>query len=138
MLKETKQFRKHAEKRGIEKSSGPCGKDTGAVARFVLVLQNGSPNEKTLEAILGFFLKVLDTKEKLVHLLTMLPEAKGGLYPIAICMYHNVPSIQRKAVELLKRFDDFDEGSHWLSSLNFFLMRTYMRNKTRLSQTSSS
>eukprot|EP00466_Bigelowiella_natans_P007737 jgi/Bigna1/71351/fgenesh1_pg.15_\ len=131
MLKDTTQFRRHAEQRASRKFSGPCGEESGKVARFVRRLQHEARSLKKdgFVEILDYFLSTLDNNEKLIQLLTLLPESQGGLYPIAICLLHSSRQVQEKALQLLRRFDAFREGALWLSSLNFFLMRTYMRSK---------
>lgn len=65
--------------------------------------------------------------------MSYLPEAQGGLYPIAVPLLHSSESVRQIVVSLLQRLDSIAEGACCISQLNAFLMLTFDRyaRKTR-------
>ena len=74
------------------------------------------------------FLQAIKTDDQLLEFLSYLPEANGGLYPIAVSLFHASEAVRRATVELLNRLQGMSAGSSLLSSLNPFLFLAYDRN----------
>eukprot|EP00026_Physarum_polycephalum_P003239 Phypoly_transcript_03249.p1 GENE.Phypoly_transcript_03249~~Phypoly_transcript_03249.p1 ORF type:complete len:784 (+),score=142.64 Phypoly_transcript_03249:155-2506(+) len=83
------------------------------------------------------FLQAIKTEDQLLEFLSYLPEANGGLYPIAVSLFHSSEPVRRATVELLNRLQGMSHGSSLLSSLNPFLFLAYDRNTKLFNGTSS-
>jgi len=86
------------------------------------------------------------------QLLSLLPESQGGLFPIAVGLFHKHHKVRAATVDLLKRIDAIEvrwlftsclqlcyhragicvcptwqQGRAYISSLNYYLVMTYYR-----------
>eukprot|EP01088_Endostelium_zonatum_P006525 TRINITY_DN18660_c0_g1_i1.p1 TRINITY_DN18660_c0_g1~~TRINITY_DN18660_c0_g1_i1.p1 ORF type:complete len:740 (-),score=187.96 TRINITY_DN18660_c0_g1_i1:23-2242(-) len=76
------------------------------------------------------FTKDISTEEQLLEFLSYMPESKGGLYPIAVSLYHSSADVRRRAAELFKRLDSISGSSSLLQGLNLFLYSGFLRQCT--------
>eukprot|EP01062_Namystynia_karyoxenos_P043592 TRINITY_DN31931_c0_g1_i1.p3 TRINITY_DN31931_c0_g1~~TRINITY_DN31931_c0_g1_i1.p3 ORF type:complete len:296 (+),score=100.32 TRINITY_DN31931_c0_g1_i1:1364-2251(+) len=73
------------------------------------------------------FVKHLRSEEQLLSLLAALPVAAGGLYPVALGLFHRSGAVRMACVALLRRIDAIPEGRLCISALNAFMMLAYER-----------
>jgi hypothetical protein len=66
-------------------------------------------------------------RDQVLELLAMLPESRGGLFPIALGLLHADERVRHAVIELLQRIDAQAEGNKAVSGLNYFLLMTYYR-----------
>jgi len=98
------------------------------VPQYVRKLRrNKSLSETAVLAIYNAFLEAIKTEDQLTEFLSYLPESRGGLYPIAVCLFHSSEVVRHAAVELFRRLDNITAGSGFISSLNPFLLLAYDR-----------
>jgi hypothetical protein len=99
------------------------------VPRYIRKLRKKkSLPEHEVLAMYRAFLAAIKTEDQLLEFLSYLPEANGGLYPIAVSLFHQSEVVRRATVELLNRLQGMSAGSSLLSSLNPFLFLAYDRN----------
>jgi hypothetical protein len=91
--------------------------------------------ETEILSIFQDFVRHVRSHEQLLEFLSLLPEAQGGLYPIAVVLFHPSEAVRLSVVAFLRRIDSIKEGSCCISQLNTFLMLTYDRNSRILPQT---
>lgn len=73
------------------------------VPQFVKKLRkNKSLSESAVLSIYNAFLDSIKTDEQLTEFLSYLPESRGGLFPIAVCLFHTSEVVRRAAVELFR------------------------------------
>lgn len=98
------------------------------VPRYIRRLRsNKCLPENSVLAIYSAFLEAIKTEDQLTEFLSYLPESHGGLYPIAVCLFHSSQAVRHAAVELFSRLDNIAAGSGFISSLNPFLLLAYER-----------
>eukprot|EP01060_Flectonema_neradi_P041271 TRINITY_DN9749_c0_g1_i1.p1 TRINITY_DN9749_c0_g1~~TRINITY_DN9749_c0_g1_i1.p1 ORF type:complete len:675 (+),score=89.82 TRINITY_DN9749_c0_g1_i1:70-2025(+) len=68
-------------------------------------------------------------------LLSMLPPEGGGLFPVAIGLFHPSDAVQVTCVAVLRRLDSFPEGTAAIHSLNTFMLLAYENKNKTLPQT---
>ncbi|KAL0479045.1 hypothetical protein AKO1_007912 [Acrasis kona] len=92
-------------------------------------------SETEVLSIFQDFVRHIRTHQQLLEFLSLLPEAQGGLYPIAVVLFHPSEAVRLSAVAFLRRIDTIKEGNCCISQLNTFLMLTYDRTSRVLPQT---
>lgn len=108
------------------------------VPRYIRKLRKKkSLPESEVLAMYRAFLQAIKTDDQLLEFLSYLPEANGGLYPIAVSLFHSSEAVRRATVELLNRLQGMSAGSSLMSSLNPFLFLAYDRNTKLFNGTSS-
>jgi len=65
--------------------------------------------------------------EEINQLLCVIPENQGGLFPIAVGLFHPVQKVRFAVVELLERISTHMAGRHFFSSLNKFQKLAFIR-----------
>jgi Stabilization of polarity axis len=89
------------------------------------------------DAMIGLFQTLVhhcNSQMQLRELLSLLPESQGGLFPIAIGLFHQSSIVRESAVILLTRLDELKEGASAVASLNYYLLLTYYRFARDLNQ----
>lgn len=123
--------------------------DVNRHIRRLRIRQNMS--EKEVLAIYQDFDKSINTDEQLIEFLSYLPENQGGLYPVAVSLFHPSESVRRATVVLFNRIDKLkvriaavsarslgahcphaQAGSGFINGMNKFLRLAYERNKSLL------
>eukprot|EP01027_Heterolobosea_sp_BB2_P017149 GEZU01024324.1.p1 GENE.GEZU01024324.1~~GEZU01024324.1.p1 ORF type:complete len:315 (-),score=82.21 GEZU01024324.1:325-1269(-) len=92
-------------------------------------------DEDEILGIFQDFIRHVRSEDQLLEFLSFLPEAQGGLYPLAVVLFHPSEAVRLAAVALFRRLDTIKEGSRCISLLNTFLMLTYERNSRCLPNT---
>eukprot|EP01112_Ceratiomyxa_fruticulosa_P006401 TRINITY_DN171_c0_g1_i4.p1 TRINITY_DN171_c0_g1~~TRINITY_DN171_c0_g1_i4.p1 ORF type:complete len:741 (+),score=159.44 TRINITY_DN171_c0_g1_i4:381-2603(+) len=105
------------------------------IPRYIRKLRKNSvlPEEEVLE-IYKSFISGISTEEQLTEFLSFLPEANGGLYPVAVSLFHCSQAVRRLTVELFSRLNSIKTGSGFISGLNQFLILGYDRNLKLLNE----
>jgi len=102
--------------------------------------------EKDILSIYTDFVKNINSDEQLIEVcflllplyllsrtssqfLSYLPENQGGLYPVAVSLFHPSESVRRSTVELFKRIDKLKAGSGFINGMNPYLRLAYERNR---------
>lgn len=99
------------------------------VPRYIRKLRKKkSLPESEVLAMYKSFLAAIKTDDQLLEFISYLPEANGGLYPIAVSLFHSSEAVRRATVEMLNRLQGMSAGSSLMSSLNPFLSLAYDRN----------
>ena len=88
-------------------------------------------NDAEMIKMFETFTKDINTEEQLLEFLSYMPESKGGLYPIAVSLYHSSIAVRKRAVELFKRLDALSGSSSLLQGLNLFLYSGFLRQCTQ-------
>lgn len=65
--------------------------------------------------------------EEVNQLLCVLPENQGGLFPIAVGLFHPLQKVRFAVVELLERISTHMAGRHFFNSLNKFQKLAFIR-----------
>ncbi|KAJ3433536.1 arf3-interacting protein [Anaeramoeba flamelloides] len=78
-----------------------------------------------------FILKI-NTEEECMEFLSFFPEENGGLYPLAVNLFHTSEIVRLGTVAILKRLDSIRTGSGLITGLNMFLLLAYERNVRQL------
>jgi hypothetical protein len=123
----------------LAKSKGQCtirGCDVENSIMQLRLCKNLS--EEEIISIFQSFLRHIKTEEQIFEFLSYLPEAQGGLYPIAAVLFHSSEAVRMRTVAFLKRLDSLREGSCCISQLNTFLMLTFDRYMRELNHSSDS
>ena len=63
------------------------------------------------------------------QLLTFLPAQDGGLFPVAMGLFHPNVELRRLTVELLKRIEMLPAGQALFESLNEMVLLAFERNR---------
>lgn len=71
--------------------------------------------------------KNITTEDQLIEFLSHFPEHTGGLFPVAVALFHPSETVRQQTVRLLSTMDSVKEGSGFLQSLNYFLGLAYER-----------
>jgi len=88
--------------------------------------------------IYDIFLRCIRSEEQLIEFLSYLPESLGGLYPVAVSLFHSNELVRQRVVKLLQTMDSIKVNSGFLSGLNYFLLLGYERlTKTAKPSTAS-
>jgi len=131
--KRTKTYAAHQLQR--ENRTKMCAIKDPLVPRFVRKLRrNKSLAESTVLSIYSAFLEAVKTEDQLTEFLSYLPESQGGLYPVAVSLFHSSALVRSAAVELLRRLGSVTAGSGFMASLNPFLLLAYERNSRAIEQ----
>ncbi|KCV73453.1 hypothetical protein H696_00987 [Fonticula alba] len=67
--------------------------------------------EAELVTTLESLVRSIDTDDKLLELLSYLPEYDGGLFPLGVSLYHPSESVRRATVQLFARIDQLHPAS---------------------------
>ncbi|EFA78441.1 hypothetical protein PPL_09093 [Heterostelium album PN500] len=84
--------------------------------------------EKEVLKIYDSFLNSIKTEQQVTEFLSYLPKSHGGLFPVAVGLFHQSKDVRNATCELLKRLDKIQTGSGFISGLNPFLKQCYERN----------
>ncbi|KAJ5076615.1 arf3-interacting protein [Anaeramoeba ignava] len=104
--------------------------DVQRLIRRLIIRRDLDGNE--LFNIYESFIKNITTEEECMEFLSYFPEAKGGLYPLAVNLFHSSEVVRLGTVALLKRLDGIKTGSGLITGLNMFLLLAYERNVRQL------
>ena len=85
--------------------------------------------EKDVLAIYHDFVLCINTNEQLLEFLSYLPENLGGLYPVAVSLFHPSEKVRRATVELFTRIDKQKAGAGFIANMNTFFKLAYERNR---------
>jgi len=91
-------------------------------------------SEQETISIYKDFVRTINTQEQLTEFLSYLPESHGGLYPVAVSLFHPSEAVRLATVELFRRLDRIKTGSGFITNLNFFLLLAYERNSRKLKE----
>lgn len=114
------------ERKALSQSSAFAEMDP-VIRHHVRTLQVRKPSSVEVTAIFNDLLSNISTKEHIMELLALMPESRGGMYPIALQLFSKHFKVRRAAAILLQRIDKLEEGSRAVSSLNYFILMTYYR-----------
>ncbi|KAJ6228342.1 arf3-interacting protein [Anaeramoeba flamelloides] len=132
-LTNTEHFKTFLKDREIRKSLFAIkGMDTSLLTRNLYIKKDIDHNY--LFKIFEQFLLNINTEEQCLEFLTYFPENKGGLYPIAVNLFHSSEIVRLGAVAVLKRLDSIKTGSGLITGLNMFLLLAYERNIRHLGE----
>ncbi|GAM21359.1 hypothetical protein SAMD00019534_045330, partial [Acytostelium subglobosum LB1] len=84
--------------------------------------------EKEVLKIYDSFLNSIKTEQQVTEFLSYLPKSHGGLFPVAVGLFHQSKEVRNATTELLKRLDKIQTGSGFIAGLNPFLKQCYERN----------
>ncbi|KAF2073339.1 hypothetical protein CYY_005357 [Polysphondylium violaceum] len=84
--------------------------------------------EKEVLKIYESFLTSIKTEEQVTEFLSYLPKSHGGLFPVAVGLFHTSKEVRNATCELLRRLDKFQSGNAFISGLEPFLKTSYERN----------
>jgi len=86
-------------------------------------------SEKEIITIYNAFINNIQTEEQLTEFLSYLPESNGGLYPIAVTLFHASEAVRIATAKLFRGLDSIQPGfiENGLRELNFFLYLAFMR-----------
>jgi hypothetical protein len=126
-LRETQQFKQHRAYRERLAASSAFREAEPTVRRHVRHLQMRNTGDETMLDRFNELLKLVEKPAELLEFLALLPESQGGLFPLAINLFHTHPQVRFATVEMLQRLDRIEEGKGAVSSLNYFLLLTYHR-----------
>jgi len=84
---------------------------------------------KEVRRIFSEITKTCVSNDELLELLSLLPESQGGLFPLAVGLFHSWTDVKNKTFNLLHKLDSIPEGSQALNNLNYFLLLTYHKFK---------
>lgn len=74
----------------------------------------------------------LQSESALQGLLVLLPESTGGLFPIAVGLFHRNPMVRKSAVNILENIRKFQSTMTAFHSLNPFLLEAFERQLGKL------
>jgi len=99
-----------------------------AVPRYIKKLRTRkSIPENEMIKIYQTFVNNIKTEEQLLEFLSYLPESNGGLYPVAVSLFHSSESVRVATARLFQRLDKIQTGSGFIAGLNYFLFLAYNR-----------
>jgi hypothetical protein len=101
--------------------------DVGRLINRLRVKQNLP--EKDVLAIYHDFVSSINTEEQVLEFLSYLPENQGGLYPVAVSLFHPSEKVRRATMELFTRLDKQKAGAGFISNMNSFLKLAFERNR---------
>eukprot|EP01132_Coremiostelium_polycephalum_P009632 gene9632-11805_t len=84
--------------------------------------------EKEVLRIYDTFLNSIKTEDQVTEFLSYLPKSHGGLFPVAVGLFHTSKEVRNATCELLRRLDKFQSGNAFITGLNPFLKTCYERN----------
>jgi hypothetical protein len=88
---------------------------------------NKGISDSEMLSIYKTFLDNISTEDQVEEFLANLPPSQGGLYPVAVSLFHPSKEVRKATVELFKRFDTIQLGSGFLKNLNFFIFLAFNR-----------
>jgi len=101
------------------------------VPRLIKKLRNRKHiSEAEMIEMYSVFQKNVTTENQLVEFLSYLPESLGGVYPVAVSLFHTAESVRLQAARLLQHMDKIktaNNGQSFVTSLNPFLVLAYER-----------
>eukprot|EP00164_Ancoracysta_twista_P004242 GFYU01005716.1.p1 GENE.GFYU01005716.1~~GFYU01005716.1.p1 ORF type:complete len:710 (-),score=142.81 GFYU01005716.1:76-2205(-) len=106
--------------------------DVSKYIRKLKVRRNLPDNE--MYEIYADFVTHVKTEAELMEFLSYLPESQGGLYPVAVSLFHPLEVVRLCTVTLLRRLDALKVGVKLISSLNYFLLLAYHRHAYLVSE----
>ncbi|EFX00253.1 protein MesA [Grosmannia clavigera kw1407] len=65
--------------------------------------------------------------DEICLLLSVAPESHGGLFYVALGLFHRDKDVRTKTTELLERISEHEAGRHWWQGLSRFEKMAYMR-----------
>ncbi|KAN0011867.1 hypothetical protein ACTFIU_007438 [Dictyostelium citrinum] len=83
--------------------------------------------EKEVLKIYHSFLNSIKTEEQVTEFLSYLPKSHGGLFPVAVGLFHKSDQVRYATCQLLRILDKFQSGNAFISGLNPFLKTSYER-----------
>lgn len=102
-------------------------KDAGVMRGIrKLKCRKGIPAAEMVE-IYETLVRNITTEDQLIEFLAQFPEHSGGLFPVAVALFHPSETVRTQTVRLLSTMDSVKEGSGFLQSLNYFLGLAYDR-----------
>ncbi|KAJ6247108.1 arf3-interacting protein [Anaeramoeba flamelloides] len=126
ICKNIETFNTFLKDREIRKSLLPIkGMDSSILTRNLYIKKDIDHN--SLSNILEQFLLNINTEKQCLEFLSYFPENKGGLYPIAVNLFHSSETIRFGAAAVLKRLDSIKTGSGLITGLNMFFLFAYER-----------
>ena len=73
------------------------------------------------------FARVVHSYDEICLLLSVAPEAHGGLFYIALGLFHKDRDVRTKTTEILERLAEHEAGQHWWRSLSRFEKLAFAR-----------
>lgn len=71
--------------------------------------------------------KHVHSYDEICLLLTVAPEAHGGLFYVALGLFHRDKDVRLRTSELLERISEHDAGRHWWQALSRFERLGFVR-----------
>jgi len=113
---------------GLEEQKAHRVIENANVPMFIKKLTRSQDlSETEMSYIYQTFIQNISTEHQLKEFLSLMPSEKGGLYPIAVGLFHPSDQIRSATVELFKRLDNIKSGSGFMTELNFFLYLAFNR-----------
>ncbi|KAL1894220.1 hypothetical protein Sste5346_006006 [Sporothrix stenoceras] len=73
------------------------------------------------------FARTVHSYDEICLLLSVAPEAHGGLFYVALGLFHKDRDVRTKTTELLERLAEHEAGQHWWRGLSRFEMLAFAR-----------
>lgn len=105
------------------------GKQHSDMKRYIRTLQVKKVSLKEVKRLYRFFRQNVNSHGELMQFLSMLPESRGGLFPIAVGLFHEADEVKKMTIDLLSRLDLLKEGSMALNNLNYMILLTFHKHK---------
>ena len=80
-------------------------------------------------AILRTFAEQVRTEPQIMEFLSYLPEADGGLFPIAVSLFHSSEIVRNLAKDLMVKISQVEYGDKLVKSFDLFLTLGYERTQ---------
>ncbi|CAK7269677.1 hypothetical protein SEPCBS57363_003722 [Sporothrix epigloea] len=78
------------------------------------------------------FTRAVHSYDEICLLLTVAPEAHGGLFYIALGLFHKDRDVRTKTAELLERLAEHEAGQHWWRGLSRFEKLAFARTRREM------
>lgn len=102
----------------------------GEITKGVLKLKNGKNlGDDEVAGILRMFVDQVKTEEQVVEFLSYLPESDGGLFPIAVSLFHSSEAVRSLAKDLMQKISEVEYGDKLVKSFDLFLTLGYERTQ---------
>lgn len=117
-----------AEQERVSKSSNFA--NSGDIIRGVFKLKNSRnlSDDETI-SILKMFSEQIKTEPQIMEFLSYLPEADGGLFPIAVSLFHSSEIVRNLAKDLMVKISSVEYGDKLVKSFDLFLTLGYERTQ---------
>lgn len=100
----------------------------GDLEKYITQIRIGQNVSDDVVLKLMKILSKINTKEQIIELLSFFPLAQGGLYPIAVLLFHKNLVIRQKVTAVLQSIETVTEGFIAISQLSVFLQIAFDRN----------